>query len=178
LRNKWRPNGAPSQPIQIRGEIKLEQVSFAYQSSPPVISDLSLHIPAGETIGIVGATGSGKSTLVKLLMRLYEINAGKISLDGMDIRDLKLRDLRGCMGLVSQDVFLFHGSVWENIAYGSFDATTAAIEAAAEIAEADDLLLNCPRAMTRSWVSGGKSSLVGKDKGWRSPGQSYAIHRF
>ncbi|AFY70149.1 Xenobiotic-transporting ATPase [Thalassoporum mexicanum PCC 7367] len=130
--------------IQIRGEVNFEQVSFAYPSSPAVISDLSLQIPAGQTIGIVGATGSGKSTLVKLLMRLYEINSGRITLDGMDISEIKLRDLRGCMGLVSQDVFLFHGSVWENIAYGSFDASTEAIEAAAKIAEADDFIAKLP----------------------------------
>jgi ATP-binding cassette subfamily B protein len=140
-------NGKPKpspESIQIRGEINFEQVSFAYNNSPSVVCDLSLQIPAGHTIGIVGATGSGKSTLVKLLMRLYEINSGTITLDGMDIRKIKLRDLRGCMGLVSQDVFLFHGSVWENIAYGSFDADTTAIETAAKIAEADDFIAKLP----------------------------------
>jgi ATP-binding cassette subfamily B protein len=90
----------------IRGEVNLDNISFAYDSRQPVIKNLSLHIPAGNTIAIVGSTGSGKSTLVKLLLRLYEVQSGKITLDGVDIRDILLSDLRRGIGLVSQDVFL------------------------------------------------------------------------
>jgi ATP-binding cassette subfamily B protein len=93
-------------------------------------------VPAGSTLGIVGATGSGKSTLVKLLLRFYELQQGQILLDGIPIADLQLGDLRRAIGLVSQEVFLFHGTVAENIAYGSFQSGRAAIEQAAQLAEA------------------------------------------
>ncbi|CAN1209630.1 ABC transporter ATP-binding protein [Tumidithrix helvetica PCC 7403] len=130
---------------KIRGEIELHDVTFAYKDRHPVVKELSLLIPAGKTIAIVGATGSGKSTLVKLLMRLYEIQSGKITLDGIDIRELQLKDLRSCIGWVSQDVFLFHGSVLENIAYGSFDASVDRIVEAAKIAEAHDFIEQLPQ---------------------------------
>ena len=124
----------------VRGELELYNVTFAYNGRSPVIENLCLHIPAGKTIAIVGSTGSGKSTLVKLLLRLYEVQSGSITLDGIEIRDLKFRDLRACIGLVSQDVFLFHGTVAENIAYGSPDATLDRIIEAAKIAEAHDFI--------------------------------------
>ncbi len=130
---------------QVRGELMLGDVTFAYNGRKPVMEHLSLHIPAGKTIAIVGSTGSGKSTLVKLLLRLYEVQAGTITLDGIELRELKLKDLRSCIGLVSQDVFLFHGTVAENIAYGSFDATFEEIRAAAKIAEAHDFIMQLPQ---------------------------------
>jgi ATP-binding cassette, subfamily B, bacterial len=129
----------------IRGELILTDVTFAYHDRPPVIEHLSLQIPAGKTIAIVGSTGSGKSTLVKLLLRLYEIEAGSITLDGIELRDLQLQDLRRAIGLVSQDVFLFHGTVRENIVYGSFDATEPEVIAAAQIAEAHDFIQQLPQ---------------------------------
>lgn len=132
-------------PAQVKGEINFEQVSFAYPHRTGVLQDLSLRIPAGRTIAIVGATGSGKSTLVKLLLRFYEPQFGRILLDGQDIRELNLRDLRRCIGLVSQDVFLFHGTVAENIAYGSFDATPEEIAQAAKLAEADEFIQQLPQ---------------------------------
>lgn len=129
----------------VRGELEFNHVTFAYNGRMPVIKDLSLHIGAGKTIAIVGSTGSGKSTLVKLLLRLYEIQSGTITLDGIELRDLKLRDLRACIGLVSQDVFLFHGTVAENIAYGSFKATIDEVIEAAKIAEAHDFIMQLPQ---------------------------------
>lgn len=129
----------------VRGELRLKDVTFAYRDREPVIKNLSLHIEAGQTIAIVGSTGSGKSTLVKLLLRLYEIEAGTITLDGIDIRQANLSSLRGAMGLVSQDVFLFHGSVLENIKYGSPDATLTDAIAAAKIAEAHDFIEKLPQ---------------------------------
>lgn len=139
-------SGHISLPVaSVRGEMELKDVSFAYNGRNPVIQNLSLHIPAGKTIAIVGSTGSGKSTLVKLLLRLYEIQSGTITLDGIDLRDLKLRDLRSCIGLVSQDVFLFHGTVKENIAYGSPNATEAEVIEAAKIAEAQDFIMQLPQ---------------------------------
>ena len=130
---------------KVKGEVSLNNVTFAYNQREPVIEDLSLHIPAGQTIAIVGATGSGKSTLVKLLLRLYEIKSGSITLDERDIRDIVLWDLRRSIGLVSQDVFLFHGTVRENISYGSPDATLSQIIKAATIAEADEFVRQLPQ---------------------------------
>ncbi|GGA15356.1 ABC transporter ATP-binding protein [Okeania sp. KiyG1] len=129
----------------VKGELELENVTFAYGKNLPVVENISLKIPAGKTIGIVGSTGSGKSTIVKLLLRFYEIQAGKITLDGMEINQINLQDLRRAIGLVSQDVFLFHGTVAENINYGSFDATLPEIIAAAKIAEADDFINKLPQ---------------------------------
>ncbi|MGL4879639.1 MAG: ABC transporter ATP-binding protein [Waterburya sp.] len=128
----------------IKGEVSLKEITFAYNQRQPVIKNLSLHIPAGKTIAIVGATGSGKSTLVKLLLRLYEVQSGKITLDGQDIKNLVLWDLRRGIGLVSQDVFLFHGTVRDNISYGSPDASLSQVIAAAKIAEAEQFIEELP----------------------------------
>lgn len=128
----------------VRGELEFKNVTFAYNGRSPVIENLSLHIGAGKTIAVVGSTGSGKSTLVKLLLRLYEIHSGTITLDGIDIRDLKFKDLRRAIGLVSQDVFLFYGTVAENIAYGSPDATEYEVIEAAKIAEAHEFIMHLP----------------------------------
>ena len=129
----------------IKGKIKLENVTFSYQPDYPIIKSLSLEIPAGHRIGVVGSTGSGKSTLVKLLLRLYEIDHGKIILDDINIQDIYLGDLRKAIGLVSQDVFLFHGTVKENIAYGNSDATAHEIIEAAKIAEAHEFIQRLPQ---------------------------------
>ena len=138
--------GDKSLPLSaIKGEVSLNNITFAYNQRQPVIKNLDLHIPAGQTIAIVGATGSGKSTLVKLLLRLYEVQSGSITLDGQNIKDLVVWDLRRGIGLVSQDVFLFHGTVRENISYGSPDVTTKQIVAAAQIAEADDFIRQLPQ---------------------------------
>lgn len=129
----------------VKGELEFENVSFAYNGRNPVIENLSLHIPAGKTIAVVGSTGSGKSTLVKLLLRLYEVQSGTISLDGVDIRELDFKNLRSHIGLVSQDVFLFHGTVGENISYGTITATDKEIVAAAKIAEAHEFIKELPQ---------------------------------
>ncbi len=128
----------------VRGEVEIENVTFAYSTGGPVLRDVSISIPAGQTIGIVGSTGSGKSTLVKLLLRLYEVREGRILVDGTPIQELRLHDLRAAIGLVSQDVFLFHGTVRENIVYGSWDATDAEVENAARQAEAHEFIERLP----------------------------------
>jgi ATP-binding cassette subfamily B protein len=153
------PSGQTKLPVEtVAGDIQLDSVCFEYQpdfdtncgesladgTPPPVIQQLSLHMPAGETIGIVGSTGAGKSTLVKLLLRFYDVQAGVIQLDGHDLRDLQLANLRQAIGFVSQDVFLFHGTVRENITYGSFDASDENIIKAAKIAEAHDFIMQLP----------------------------------
>ncbi|MBD2488344.1 ABC transporter ATP-binding protein [Aulosira sp. FACHB-615] len=130
---------------QVRGEVDFKNVTFAYRNSTAIIKDLSLIIPAGKTIAVVGSTGSGKSTLVKLLLRFYDVSTGAITIDGIDIQKLDLYDLRRSIGLVSQDVFLFHGTVAENIAYGTFHATEEAIIDAAKVAEAHDFIMQLPQ---------------------------------
>jgi ATP-binding cassette, subfamily B, bacterial len=131
------PGGSRPLPLQqVQGRLEFRAVGFAYGGRDPLLSAFELTVPAGSTVGIVGATGSGKSTIVKLLLRLYEVQAGEILLDGQPIRELRLEDLRRAIGLVSQEVFLFHGTVAENIAYGSFGASRTAITRAAALAEA------------------------------------------
>ncbi len=139
-------SGNLSLPVSnIQGTIKLDNVTFGYNDRQTIIKNLSLDIPAGKTIAIVGSTGSGKSTLVKLLLRFYEIQQGSITLDGINIQDINLSDLRKAMGLVSQDVFLFHGTVKDNIAYGTNHASEAEIITAAKIAEAHEFISNLPK---------------------------------
>ncbi|OKH45260.1 ABC transporter [Calothrix sp. HK-06] len=128
-----------------RGEIEFKNITFSYQTEhQPIIKNLSLHIGAGKTIAIVGSTGSGKSTLVKLLLRFYDVTDGTITIDGINIQNLDLHDVRRSIGLVSQDVFLFHGTVAENIAYGSFGKRDEEIINAAKIAEAHEFITQLP----------------------------------
>ncbi|MEK0187423.1 ABC transporter ATP-binding protein, partial [Microcoleus anatoxicus] len=115
-----------------------------YNQRRPILQYFSLTLMPGKTTAIVGPTGSGKSTLVKLILRLYEVQYGKITLDGIELTKLNLKDLRRAIGLVSQDIFLFHGTVAENIAYGSFDATNSDIIDAAKIAEAHEFIVQLP----------------------------------
>lgn len=129
----------------VAGKIDLRDVRFGYADREPLFRDFSLSIDAGETIAVVGSTGSGKSTLVKLLLRLYDVQGGSIAVDGIDLRELQLPDLRRSIGLVSQDVFLFHGTVAENIRYGRPDATDEEVREAARIAEAHDFVAALPR---------------------------------
>jgi len=136
-----RPGGLRLPAGQARGEIRFEHVTFAYTTGPPVLQDIDLHIAAGSSLALVGQTGSGKSSLVKLLLRFYEPTAGVITLDGLPLNDIVLQDLRAAIGLVSQDVFLFHGTVRENIAYGRPDASEAEIIDAARSAEAHEFIL-------------------------------------
>ncbi len=128
----------------IKGELKFKNVTFYYNQRKPILQYFSLTLAAGKTTAIVGATGSGKSTLVKLILRLYEVQYGQIYLDGIELTNLNLKDLRRAIGLVSQDVFLFHGTVAENIAYGSFEASNREIVNAAKIAEAHEFIAQLP----------------------------------
>lgn len=138
------PGDRALEPGAVRGELELDGVTFAYRGREPVLQGFSLRIPAGETVAVVGPTGSGKSTLVKLLLRLYEVEEGAVRLDGTDVRELRLGDLRRAVGLVSQEVFLFPGTVAENIAYGSFGATREQVERAARLAEAHEFVEALP----------------------------------
>ena len=120
--------------------ISLEDVNFSYVENFPVLKDVSINIKKGSTTAIVGSTGSGKSTLIKLLLRLYDVKAGKIKFDDKDIRDLNIHSLRKTIGLVSQDIFLFEGTVFENIAYGNLEASNDDIWEAAKLSESDEFI--------------------------------------
>ena len=124
-------------PAPVRGDVTFEQVDFGYDDGAPVLSGLDLHVPAGQTHAIVGATGAGKSTIIKLLLRLYDPDRGRVLLDGVDISTLTFAGLRGVIGVVGQDVFLFHGTVGDNLRFGRPDATDARLRRAASLAEAD-----------------------------------------
>jgi ATP-binding cassette subfamily B multidrug efflux pump len=119
------------------GAVTFEDVSFRYEPDKPLIDDLNLVVKAGQTIAIVGPTGAGKTTLVNLLMRFYEIDHGRITVEGIDTRATTRDNLRETFGMVLQDTWLFHGTISENIGYGKEDATEAEIEAAAEAAHVD-----------------------------------------
>ena len=129
----------------VRGHMWLDDVSFAYSDGREVISGLTFDVPAGDTVAIVGATGAGKSTVIKLLLRYYDVTSGRVLLDGYDLRELKQEDIRNAIGLVSQDVFLFHGSVRENITYGSRDMPEQLVIEAAKIAEAHEFIMELPQ---------------------------------
>jgi ATP-binding cassette, subfamily B, multidrug efflux pump len=127
-----------------RGAVAFDHVAFRYEPDKPLIDDLSLVADAGDTIAIVGPTGAGKTTLVNLLMRFYEIDRGTIRVDGIDTRELTRDDLRRTFGMVLQDTWLFHGTIAENIGYGREGATEAEIEAAAEAAHVDHFVRTLP----------------------------------
>ncbi len=125
------------------GKIIYQNVSFGY-SRDKILSDISFKVGKGESLAIVGHSGSGKSTLLRLLLRLYDIDHGSITIDGNDVRDLSLKSLRDQIGYVGQDIFLFHGTVRENIQYGSFTATEEEIIQSSKAAESHDFIMNLP----------------------------------
>ena len=138
------PIKEPAQPKPLDGfreSIRFEGVSFSYEGGREVLHKVDLEIPKGKTVAIVGASGAGKSTLVDLIPRFYDPAEGRITLDGTDIRDVALKDLRALMGNVNQDPILFNDTVYNNIAFGKHDATREEVEAAARIAGAHDFIL-------------------------------------
>jgi len=150
----------------VRGEIRFEDICFSYPAREDIIRNLDLGIKPGQTVGVVGSTGSGKTTLIKLLLRFYDVTSGRITLDGINISDLTLESLRDAIALVSQDVYLVDGSVGENISYGTFDASDVGIEKAAKIAEVHDFIMSMPE---------GYNTLVGERGHRLSGGQRQRI---
>jgi len=134
----------PAELAEPKGRVAFEHVSFSYTADRPLIEDLSLVAEPGRTVAIVGPTGAGKTTLVNLLMRFYDVNAGAIRVDGIDIRELKRASLRRMFGMVLQDTWLFSGSIRENIAYGRDGATEEEIVHAARMAQADHFIRTLP----------------------------------
>ncbi|EJN58464.1 hypothetical protein HSB1_29420 [Halogranum salarium B-1] len=128
----------------VRGAIEYDGVDFAYANGVPVLHDVDFTVDPGQTVALVGPTGAGKSTAAKLLLRLYDVTDGTIRLDGTDVRDVRLDSLRSAVGYVSQEVYLFDGTVRENLTYGAFDATEVEMVAAAEAAEAQEFIERLP----------------------------------
>ena len=160
-------DGSASMPTDdVAGRVTFESVTFSYEPEYPVLRDVTIEIPAGSTTAFVGPTGSGKTTIVKLLLRFYDPDTGIVRIDGTDVRSVRQKDLRRCIALVSQDVFLFHGTVAENIAYGKPEATAAEIVAAASIAEAHEFIVELP---------GGYDTIVGERGQKLSGGQRQRI---
>ncbi|RBI68265.1 ABC transporter [Vreelandella sulfidaeris] len=131
----------------VRGEVTIDNVSFHYATSQVGVDGIQLHVPAGNTLALVGATGSGKSTLIKLLLRFYDPESGRVLIDGQPITGVSMNSLRQSIGLVSQDVYLFEGSIRDNIAYGKPDADEAAIIDAAKTAEAWSFIETLPQGL-------------------------------
>ncbi|MEV0200110.1 ABC transporter ATP-binding protein [Nonomuraea sp. NPDC050691] len=134
----------PARPAQVRGRVAFENVSFRYAPDRPLIEDLSLTVEPGQTVAIVGPTGAGKTTLVNLIMRFYEVTGGRITLDGVDVAEMSREELRDQIGMVLQDTWLFGGTIAENIGYGAEGATRERIEAAAQAAHVDRVAHTLP----------------------------------
>ncbi|HHD2753356.1 TPA: ABC transporter ATP-binding protein [Clostridium perfringens] len=129
---------------EIKGEVDFEDVHFGYNPDKIIINDFSVDVKPGQKVAIVGPTGAGKTTIVKLLMRFYDINSGSIKIDGHDIRDFKREDLRNLFGMVLQDTWLFNGTIMENLRYGRLDATDAEVKEAAKVAHVDHFVKTLP----------------------------------
>lgn len=142
-----RDEGSRSLPQPVRGEVDFQNVSFEYSAGAGGVENVNLQVKAGATLALVGATGSGKSTLIKLLLRFYRPKQGSILVDGVPIEQLPLKELRGAIGLVSQDVFLFEGSIRDNIAYGRPTASEEEIISAAKTAEAWEFIARLPEGL-------------------------------
>lgn len=129
---------------QVEGAIKFDRVKFGYERHEPVLKDVSFEIKPGERIGVVGKSGSGKTTMINLLARFYDVDEGRISIDGVDVRELDVQVLRHSVGIVLQDPFLFRGTIYDNITYGHHDADPEEVLAAAKAANAHDFIIRHP----------------------------------
>ncbi|MFD0075383.1 ABC transporter ATP-binding protein [Streptomyces sp. NPDC127166] len=158
---------AGEKPIDLKGKVALDQVSFRYEADKPLIEDLSLTVDPGQTVAIVGPTGAGKTTLVNLLMRFYEVTGGRITLDGVDVARMSREELRKGIGMVLQDTWLFGGTIADNIAYGATrEVTREEIEEAARAAHADRFIRTLPEGYDTvveddgAGVSAGEKQLI------------------
>jgi subfamily B ATP-binding cassette protein MsbA len=155
------------EPQPLKGEIKFENVAFAYNKDAPVLTDVNFEIKAGQMVGVVGPTGGGKSTIVSLIPRFYDPSAGKVSVDGVDIRDYKIHGLRNQIAYVLQETVLFRGTVADNIAYGRGSAARDEIVAAAKLANADEFIAKMPHGYDTmvgdrgDTLSGGQRQRIG-----------------
>jgi ABC-type multidrug transport system fused ATPase/permease subunit len=160
-----RPDAREPQPL--KGDIKFENVAFAYNQDAPVLTDVNFEIKAGQMVGVVGPTGGGKSTIVSMIPRFYDPSAGKVSVDGVDIRDYKIHGLRNQIAYVLQETVLFRGTVADNIAYGRGSATRDQVVEAAKLANADEFIAKMPHGYDTmvgdrgDTLSGGQRQRIG-----------------
>ncbi len=145
IESEHRNNSTSKQLVQVRGEVTFQDVSFSYKPGVPILKDVNLQVKPGQTIALVGPTGAGKTTIVNLLTRFYEIDEGSILIDGTDIRMFDKNSLRNRLGIVLQDAYLFSDTIRENIRYGRLDASDAEIERAAALANADSFIRKLPQ---------------------------------
>ncbi|MEC9005643.1 MAG: ABC transporter ATP-binding protein, partial [Nitrospirota bacterium] len=145
------PPGISTRVKRLEGTVTLKDVEFSYRPNLPVLRKVSLHIPSGQRVALVGPSGAGKSTLIKLAMRFYDVKTGSLSLGGVDVRNLPLDFVRGQIGLVQQEPFLFNGTVRDNIAYSNPDATQSEIEGVAIAARADEFIEELPEKYD-TWI--------------------------
>jgi subfamily B ATP-binding cassette protein MsbA len=155
------------EPPALKGDIEARNVAFYYNADAPILTDVSFHIKPGEFVGIVGPTGAGKSTVVSLIPRFYDVTAGDLLIDGNDVRNYQIRPLRNQIGYVLQDTVLFHGTILENIAFGNPRASRDEIIAAAKLANADEFISHMPQGYETmvgergSTLSGGQRQRIG-----------------
>lgn len=147
---------------KLEGDVEFRQVQFYYQKDKPVLDQISFHAKAGETIALVGPTGSGKTTIIQLLNRFYEVNSGEILIDGQNIQRYQMENLRDHIGVVLQDTYLFSGTVRENIRFGKLNATDEEVEQAAKIAYAHNFIKYLPMGYETMLVSGGMNLSQGQ----------------
>ena len=138
------PDPAPSTPRAVKGQVGLDHVCFSYTPDRPLIQDFNLQVRPGQRVAIVGPTGCGKTTLINLLMRFYEVDRGTISVDGVSTREMSRQNLRQCFGMVLQDTWLKAGTIRENIAMGRPEATLEEIQAAAKAVHAHGFIRRLP----------------------------------
>ena len=156
------PEKDPAISPECKGEVELDHVAFRYVPDRPLIKDLNLKVNSGERVAIVGPTGCGKTTIINLLMRFYDVDSGEIRVDGADIRDMTRHDLRGRYGMVLQDTWLCTGTVRENIAYGKPDATEEEVIEAAKAAHADSFIRRLPKGYETMITGGGGNLSAGQ----------------
>jgi len=147
---------------EVRGEVRFEHVSFEYKEHAPVLRDVSLTAMPGQMIALVGPTGAGKTTIINLLTRFYEINSGSITIDGIDIRELDKDSLRRKLGIVLQDAYVFSDTIRENIRYGRLDASNAQIEQAARLANAHSFIMKLPEGYDTKLAPSGSNLSQGQ----------------
>lgn len=146
----------------VKGEVNIDHVTFGYDPHKPIIKDFSLHVSPGSLVAIVGPTGAGKTTLINLLMRFYDVDAGSISVDGIPIRQITRDSLRAAYSMVLQDTWLFHGTVFENIAYGKTDATMEEVERAARAAKIHNMITALPNGYDTMLTDNGSNLSKGQ----------------
>lgn len=153
--SEYQDNGDIKKADDMYGEVEFDRVSFSYKAGVPILKDVSLSARPGQTIALVGPTGAGKTTIINLLTRFYEIDSGVVTIDGVDIRQLDKDSLRSKLGIVLQDAYVFSASIRENIRYGRLDAPEDEIVAAAKLANAHDFIVKLPQGYDTQLISGG-----------------------